>query len=100
MSDLFYLTQEQFDHIKKYLPYPHGNPRVDDLRWACWACAQCGRRGAGRIDRQFLSHDTGCLGTFARVGPDTLEAWAQAWVEDCVAMRDPYSRERGGRVVE
>lgn len=32
MSDLFYLTQEQFDLIKRHLPYPHGNPRVDDLR--------------------------------------------------------------------
>jgi transposase len=32
MSDLFYLTSAQFDRIKRYLPYPHGNPRVDDLR--------------------------------------------------------------------
>ena len=32
MSDLFYLTPEQFNLIKRYLPYPHGNPRVDDVR--------------------------------------------------------------------
>ena len=32
MSDLFYLRPDQFDRIKRYLPYPHGNPRVDDLR--------------------------------------------------------------------
>ena len=32
MSDLFYLTPAQFDRIKRHLPYPHGNPRVDDLR--------------------------------------------------------------------
>lgn len=32
MSDLFYLTPAQLDLIKKHLPYPHGNPRVDDLR--------------------------------------------------------------------
>ena len=32
MSDLFYLSPEQFDQIKRYLPYPHGNPRVDDIR--------------------------------------------------------------------
>ena len=32
MNDLFYLTPEQFDRIKRFLPYPHGNPRVDDVR--------------------------------------------------------------------
>jgi putative transposase len=32
MSDLFYLTPEQFNLIKRHLPYPHGNPRVDDIR--------------------------------------------------------------------
>ena len=32
MSDFFYLTPEQFDRIKPYLPYPHGAPRVDDVR--------------------------------------------------------------------
>jgi len=32
MSDLFYLSQSQYDRIKKHLPYPHGKPRVDDIR--------------------------------------------------------------------
>lgn len=32
MSDLFYLSEDQFNRIKKYFPYPHGNPRVDDLK--------------------------------------------------------------------
>lgn len=32
MSDLFYLTKSQFNRIKPYFPYPHGKPRVDDLR--------------------------------------------------------------------
>jgi len=32
MSDLFYLSEKQLTRIKKYLPYSHGVPRVDDLR--------------------------------------------------------------------
>ena len=32
MSDLFYLTSDQFERIKRHLPYSHGNPRVDDMR--------------------------------------------------------------------
>jgi len=32
MSDLFYLNEDQFNRIKKYLPYSHGVPRVDDVR--------------------------------------------------------------------
>ena len=31
MSDLFYLSEEQLNRIKKYFPYPHGKARVDDL---------------------------------------------------------------------
>ena len=31
MSDLFYLSEDQFNRIKRYFPYPHGKPRVDDL---------------------------------------------------------------------
>lgn len=32
MSDIFYLSEEQFERIKRYFPYPNGVPRVDDLR--------------------------------------------------------------------
>ena len=32
MSDLFLLSEEQLNRIKPYFPYPHGKPRVDDLR--------------------------------------------------------------------
>lgn len=32
MSDLFYLSEDQFNRIKKHLPYSHGVPRVDDVR--------------------------------------------------------------------
>ncbi len=32
MSDLFYLSDEQFEKIKRYFPYPNGVPRVDDRR--------------------------------------------------------------------
>lgn len=32
MSELFYLSEDQFNLIKPYLPYPHGKPRVDDRR--------------------------------------------------------------------
>ena len=32
MSDLFYLSRSQLNRIKPYFPYPHGIPRVDDLR--------------------------------------------------------------------
>ena len=32
MSDLFLLSEDQLNHIKRYFPYPHGKPRVDDLR--------------------------------------------------------------------
>lgn len=32
MSDLFYMTPGQLERIRRYLPYPHGAPRVDDLR--------------------------------------------------------------------
>lgn len=32
MSDLFYLSDEQFETIKRYFPYPNGVPRVDDRR--------------------------------------------------------------------
>lgn len=32
MSDLFYLSEDQFNRIKPYFPYPHGKPRVDDRR--------------------------------------------------------------------
>ncbi len=32
MSDLFYLSHEQFEKIKRYFPYPNGVKRVDDLR--------------------------------------------------------------------
>lgn len=31
MSDFFYLSEEQFNRIKKYFPYPHGKPRVNDV---------------------------------------------------------------------
>lgn len=31
-NDLYYLTPEQLKLIKPYFPYPHGRPRVDDLR--------------------------------------------------------------------
>ena len=32
MSDLFYLSEDQLNRIKRYFPYPHGKPRVDDRR--------------------------------------------------------------------
>lgn len=32
MSDLYYLNEAQLSRIKPYFPYPHGKPRVDDLR--------------------------------------------------------------------
>jgi len=32
MSDLFWLSQRQFNLIKPYFPLSHGVPRVDDLR--------------------------------------------------------------------
>ena len=32
MSDLFWLSRKQLNRIKPYFPYPHGVPRVDDLR--------------------------------------------------------------------
>ena len=32
MTDLFWLSQDQFDRIKPYFPLSHGMPRVDDLR--------------------------------------------------------------------
>ena len=32
MTDLFWLSQDQFDRIKLYFPLSHGMPRVDDLR--------------------------------------------------------------------
>jgi len=32
MSDLFWLSRKQLNRIKPYFPYPHGIPRVDDLR--------------------------------------------------------------------
>ena len=32
MTDLFWLSQDQFDRIKPYFPLSHGVPRVDDLR--------------------------------------------------------------------
>ena len=30
MSDLFLLSEDQLNSIKRYLPYPHGKPRADD----------------------------------------------------------------------
>lgn len=32
MRKLFWLSKDQFNRIKPYFPYPHGMPRVDDLR--------------------------------------------------------------------
>jgi putative transposase len=32
MSELFWLSAEQYGKIKRHLPYPHGVPRVDDIR--------------------------------------------------------------------
>ncbi|SEG01110.1 transposase, IS5 family [Nitrosospira multiformis ATCC 25196] len=32
MSDLFMLSEKQFNRIKPYFPLSHGVPRVDDLR--------------------------------------------------------------------
>ncbi len=32
MSELFWLSRDQFNRIKRYFPYPHGVPRVDDHR--------------------------------------------------------------------
>lgn len=32
MSDLYWLSEDQLEKIKPYFPYPHGKPRVDDLR--------------------------------------------------------------------
>lgn len=32
MSDIFWLSDEQFNEIKRYFPSPHGVPRVDDRR--------------------------------------------------------------------
>jgi len=32
MSDIFWLSDEQFNKIKRYFPSPHGIPRVDDRR--------------------------------------------------------------------
>ena len=32
MSDIFWLSDEQFNTIKRYFPTPHGVPRVDDRR--------------------------------------------------------------------
>jgi transposase len=32
MRDLFWLSEEQLNRIKPCFPYPHGKPRVDDLR--------------------------------------------------------------------
>ena len=32
MSQLFYLSSEQFERIKPFFPRSHGVPRVDDLR--------------------------------------------------------------------
>jgi transposase len=32
MRDLFYLSETQFNRIKRYFPLSHGVPRVDDLR--------------------------------------------------------------------
>ena len=32
MSDLFWLSKDQFNRIKPYFPLPHGVPRVDDRR--------------------------------------------------------------------
>jgi transposase len=32
MSDLFLLSEDQLTRIKRYFPYPHGKPRVDDQR--------------------------------------------------------------------
>ena len=32
MTDLFWLSQDQFDRIEPYFPLSHGVPRVDDLR--------------------------------------------------------------------
>ncbi len=32
MSDIFYLSDEQFEAIKRYLPYTHERLRCDDLR--------------------------------------------------------------------
>ena len=32
MTDLFWLSHDQFDRIKPYFPLSHGVPRVDDLR--------------------------------------------------------------------
>lgn len=32
MSELFMLSDYQLNRIKRYFPYPHGKPRVDDRR--------------------------------------------------------------------
>lgn len=32
MSELFILSEDQLNRIKRYFPYPHGKPRVDDRR--------------------------------------------------------------------
>lgn len=32
MNEVFYLSEDQFNKIKKHLPYSHGVPRVDDVR--------------------------------------------------------------------
>lgn len=32
MRELFWLSPRQLNRIKPYFPYPHGVPRVDDLR--------------------------------------------------------------------
>ena len=32
MNHLFWLSKDQFNRIKHHFPYPHGMPRVDDLR--------------------------------------------------------------------
>ena len=32
MSDIFWLSDKQFNAIKPYFPLPHGIPRVDDQR--------------------------------------------------------------------
>ncbi len=31
MSDFYWLTETQLEHIKPYLPSPRGRPRVDNL---------------------------------------------------------------------
>ena len=32
MSDLYWLTDEQMDHLQPFFPKNHGRPRVNDFR--------------------------------------------------------------------